>query len=386
MAKKVTDQTDPNPAGQQLASLRKTIDAIDHDMVALLKERQEQVDQVLALKRAHGLPVYHPAREENLISEKRRTARAVGLDPDFLEDIFRRILRQSRVEQTAQLARQGIRPGARVLVVGGAGAMGSYLARWFAEAGYRVRILDQHDWEQATVLCDGIDLALLSVPIDATTEVVQRLAPHLPPDCVLGDVTSLKAVPMAAMLAAHAGPVVGLHPLFGPTTTTLDKQVVIATPGRARSACQWLLDQFTSWGAIVIQSDPAEHDDAMAVIQALRHFATFSFGKFLFEQNVALDRTLEFSSPIYRLELGMVGRLFAQDPSLYSEIIKASPERRQLLRDYLASLQDSLALIDKGDKQAFESLFQKIASWFDPFSGQALRETTFLIDKLIERF
>jgi chorismate mutase/prephenate dehydrogenase len=82
----------------------------------------------------------------------------------------------------------------------------------------------------------------------------------------------------------------------------------------------------------------------------------------------------------------MVGRLFAQDPSLYSEIIKASPERRQLLRDYMASLQDSLALIDKGDKQAFESLFRDIADWFDPFSGQALRETTFLIDKLIERF
>ena len=68
----------PHPAAPELASLRKAIDAIDHDMVALLKERQEQVDRVVALKRTHGLPVYHPAREENLISEKRRTARAVG--------------------------------------------------------------------------------------------------------------------------------------------------------------------------------------------------------------------------------------------------------------------------------------------------------------------
>ena len=119
----------PHPAAPELASLRKAIDAIDHDMVALLKERQEQVDRVVALKRTHGLPVYHPAREENLISEKRRTARAVGLDPDFLEDIFRRILRQSRVEQTAQLARRGVKPGARVLLVGGAGAMGRGIAQ-----------------------------------------------------------------------------------------------------------------------------------------------------------------------------------------------------------------------------------------------------------------
>ncbi|MBL0714869.1 MAG: chorismate mutase [Desulfosarcina sp.] len=98
----------------QLTQRRQVIDAIDHDMVALLKARQEQVDKVLQLKKAHGLPVYHPAREENLISEKRRMARAVGLDADYLEDIFRRILRQSRVEQTAQLARRGLRPHATV--------------------------------------------------------------------------------------------------------------------------------------------------------------------------------------------------------------------------------------------------------------------------------
>ena len=381
------DQTDQhNPAARELKTLREIIDAIDHDMVALLKSRQEQVDRVVALKRAHGLPVYHPAREENLISEKRRVARAVGLDPDFLEDIFRRILRQSRVEQTAQMARRGTKQGARILLIGGEGAMGRYLHSWFREAGYRVRILDREHWDTAATLCKDIDLALLSVPIDSTAEVVRSLAPYLPADCVLSDVTSLKATPLAAMLEAHPGPVVGLHPLFGPATTTMDKQVVITSPGRRASDCQWLLDQFTAWGAIVVQSEPEEHDRAMTVIQALRHFATFSFGKFLYEHNVALDRTLEFSSPIYRLELGMVGRLFAQNPTLYSEIIQASPERLQLLRDYLASLQDSLSLIERGDRKLFEALFRDIAAWFDPFSGQALRETTFLIDKLIERF
>ena len=136
----------------------------------------------------------------------------------------------------------------------------------------------------------------------------------------------------------------------------------------------------------MIPADPQEHDAAMAVIQALRHFATFTFGTFLYERAVALDRTLEFSSPIYRLELGMVGRLFAQDPRLYSEIILATPERRALLRDYVTSLQKNLALIEADDKAAFEERFRKIAAWFEPFSDQALRETTYLIDKLIERF
>ncbi len=370
----------------QLDQLRHAIDAIDHDMVALLKERQEQVEKVLQLKKTHGLSVYHPAREENLISEKRRIGRAVGLDADYLEDIFRRILRQSRVEQTAQLSRRGIRPGATVLVVGGRGAMGRYLVDWFGDAGYRMRCLECDDWPQVEHLCRGVDLAIISVPIDSTPEVAHRLGPYLPARCVLADVTSIKQAPLAAMLAAHTGPVVGLHPLFGPATTTMDKQVVVATPGREPVACQWLLDQFADWGAIVLTTPAEDHDDIMSIVQALRHFATFIFGRFLYEKRVRLDEALEFSSPIYRLEFGMVGRLFAQDAGLYSEIIFASPERRALLKEYLDCASANLEMIANADKGAFEKHFRQVAEWFDPFSRQALRESTYLIDKLIERF
>jgi chorismate mutase/prephenate dehydrogenase len=124
----------------------------------------------------------------------------------------------------------------------------------------------------------------------------------------------------------------------------------------------------------------------MSIVQTVRHFATFAFGQFLRRKQIDLPRTLEFSSPIYRLELGMVGRLFAQDPSLYSEIIFASPERCTLLREYLDSLTNNLDMVEKGDKEAFLAEFNKIAEWFGPFSEQAMRESTYLIDKLIERF
>ncbi|MDI8296325.1 hypothetical protein MJI53_23840, partial [Salmonella enterica subsp. enterica serovar Anatum] len=42
------------------------------------------------------------------------------------------------------------------------------------------------------------------------------------------------------------------------------------------------------------------------------------------EENVQLEQLLALSSPIYRLELAMVGRLFAQDPQLYADIIMSS--------------------------------------------------------------
>lgn len=376
----------PEEVATALAAYREEIDQIDRQMVSLLSQRHSVVKQVVALKKKYHLPVHHPAREENLISDRRKRSEVAGLNPDHIEELFRCILRQSRVEQTARIAVKGIKPGATILLVGASGGMGTYFNKWFTNAGYHVRGMGRKHWPQIDALCKGIDVAVISVPIDVTEKVIYDIAPHLPPNCILTDLTSVKGPPMEAMLKAHPGPVVGLHPLFGPSTSTMDKQIVAVTPGRRQADCQWLIDQFEVWGAVMVQTNPEEHDEIMALVQSLRHFATFAFGQFLWKKQANLSRTLEFSSPIYRLELGMVGRLFAQDASLYSEIIFATPQRRILLKEYLSCLAENLDLLEKGDKHVFNEQFAKIAEWFGPFGEQAMRESTFLIDKLIERF
>jgi chorismate mutase/prephenate dehydrogenase len=371
---------------EALEPLRQEIDAIDQQLVELLSRRRRVVDQVAKIKQQQDLPTFHPAREENLISARRAQAVQAGLDPDYIEDLFRTVLRHSRVGQLETLGRRGVRPGAKVLLIGGKGSMGQFFQRWFTLSDYVVRILDRDDWPAAGSLTEEIELCLLTVPIDVTPSVAARIAPHLPPNCVLADITSLKREPLQAMLAAHSGPVVGLHPLFGPNTTTMDKQIVVVTPGRHLEACKWFLDQLAVWGNVLVETAPEEHDEIMGIVQALRHFATFAFGQFLHARGVPIGRTLELSSPIYRLELAMVGRLFAQDPQLYAEIVFATPERLALLKDFVLSLQQNLGLIEAGDKQEFVARFHKIAEWFGPFSEQAMRESTFLVEKLVHRF
>ena len=373
-------------SNQNLEDLREAIDRIDEQIVSLLAKRQREVKRVTEIKKARNLPVYHPSREEDLISNRRSQGSAAGLDPDFIEEVYRIILRQSRVEQAQRIGKRAVFPGGVILIVGGKGEMGRYFERRFAETGYHVRILDKADWPDVDHLCEGIHAALLSVPIDQTNQIISQLAPYLPENTVLADITSIKSSPLTTMLEAHKGPVVGLHPMFGPTTSSLDKQIVVATPGRRETECQWLLDQFAAWGGIMVTADAGEHDEIMDLVQALRHFASFAIGQFLYRQNFDLERTLDFTSPIYRLELGMVGRLFAQDPSLYCEIIFASKQRRQLLKKYIQSLQDNLEMLEGNNKERFLEEFSKIAEWFGPFSEQAMRESTFIIDKLIERF
>lgn len=375
--------TGPKPS---LDHLRDEIDCIDKQLVELLAQRGRVVQQVIQVKQQHDLPTFHPAREENLISARRAQATQAGLDPDYVEDLFRTVMRHSRVGQLNTLGRRGARPGAKVLIVGGLGNMGRFLSGWFRQSDYDVRVLDREDWPQVRSLTAGIDLCILAVPIAITPTVAAQISPYLPPACVLADITSLKLKPLEAMLQSHAGPVVGFHPLFGPATTTMDKQIVVVSPGRDMEQCQWLLDQLTLWGNVLVETPAAEHDEIMGIVQALRHFATFTFGQFLHSRGVPILRTLELSSPIYRLELAMVGRLFAQDPSLYAEIVFATPERLSLLKDYIESLQQNLGLVERGDKAEFIARFRKVADWFGPFSEQAMRESTFLVEKLVHRF
>ncbi|MFP4160113.1 MAG: bifunctional chorismate mutase/prephenate dehydrogenase [Desulfobacterales bacterium] len=370
----------------ELEALREKIDEADEQIVSLLARRQELVNRIVEIKKKYHLPVYHPAREEDLISLRRSQGRKAGMDPDFVEELYRTVLRQSRVEQTGEMSKKAVRPGAVVLIVGGYGEMGRYFETCFSRAGYHVRLMGRNDWDQTEELCKDVDLAIVSVPIEKTVDAIYALAPHLPEKAVLTDLTSIKQEPLEAMTDAHKGPVTGLHPLFGPTTRSLDKQIVVATPGRNQEACQWVLDQFTAWGAVIVTSSAQEHDDIMAVVQSLRHFATFAFGQFIEREKVPVARTLEFSSPIYRLELGMVGRLFAQDAAMYAEIIFASQKRRDLLKSYMENMYENMEMVEKGDRQSFINEFNKIAEWFGPFSEQAIRESSYLIDKLIERF
>lgn len=386
MSKAPRSATKPAEKAVSLDTFRAQIDNIDQQLVKLLAQRQRVVEEIVELKQQQDLPTFHPAREENLISTRRAQATQAGLDADYVEDLFRTVLRHSRVGQLETLGRRGVRPGAKVLLVGGRGSMGRFFARWFQQSDYELRILDRDDWPKAETLAAGIDLCVLAVPIDVTPAVAARIAPHLPRGCVLADITSLKTEPLKAMLSVHPGPVLGLHPLFGPTTTTMDKQIIVVTPGRDLPAGQWLLDQLRVWGNVLVETSPAEHDEIMGIVQALRHFATFAFGQFLCSRGVPIFRTLELSSPIYRLELAMVGRLFAQDPELYAEIVFATPERQALLKQFVQSLQQNLPLIERGDKAEFTARFRKIAEWFGPFSEQAMRESTFLVEKLVHRF
>lgn len=267
-----------------------------------------------------------------------------------------------------------------IAIVGGAGRLGGLFVRLFRRAGHNVTIIEQQDWPQIDDLLANVELVIVSVPINVTLQVIEQVAPHLPQGAVLADITSIKNKPLQAMLDYYQGPVVGLHPMFGPDVPDIDDQVVVHCQGREPEAYQWLLDELAANGAILHDVDAPTHDKAMAFIQVMRHFTTFVYGLHLQQEDPSLSQLLALSSPIYRLELAMVGRLFAQDPNLYTEIIFSNPENFDLLKRYADRYKEGVDLLDKGCKQEFISEFNNVNQWFGEFAEHFLDESRDLLE------
>ncbi len=366
----------------ELENLRGLIDGVDQQLIHLLRKRLDLVAQVGAVKHGAGLPIYAPQREAAMLSKRRDEAEKMNVSPQLIEDILRRLMRESYLNEK-DIGFKQVNPNlGHVVIVGGSGKLGGLFSQMLVLSGYQVKVIDKDDWARADEIFDGAGLVIVTVPIGITCELIKDKLTSLPANCILADLTSIKGEPVEAMLAAHSGPVVGLHPMFGPDVGSLAKQVVVVCHGRDSDKYQWLLEQIEIWGARIVEAEPQKHDKAMQLVQAMRHFSSFVYGLNLYKEEADIESLLQFSSPIYRLELAMVGRLFAQSPDLYADIIFAQKESMQAIGDYLDNYSHALSLLQAGDREAFVAEFKEVAQWFGDFAPQFQRESRAMLQSV----
>jgi chorismate mutase/prephenate dehydrogenase len=85
--RKTGDKSVPEKPLDILNVLRKNIDNIDQEILELLLKRQVEVEKIVSLKKTNGITVYHPAREEDIITDRRHQGKEMGMDPDYLEGL-----------------------------------------------------------------------------------------------------------------------------------------------------------------------------------------------------------------------------------------------------------------------------------------------------------
>lgn len=157
-----------------ISEIRKTIDRLDETIVKTLGERQKIIQKIIADKLEKSDEIRDPEREEKLLEKIRKTGIREGVDPYFLEQLFREIIQHSvRFQTHALIDHQNDKSSEQTVKVAYQGTDGAFshqaAMRHFEHRYANVECIGFTRFDQAAeaVENDEVDVAIL--PIENTT-------------------------------------------------------------------------------------------------------------------------------------------------------------------------------------------------------------------------
>ena len=270
-------------------------------------------------------------------------------------------------------------------IIGGTGRMGRFFKKFFEKNNCKVLISSRRTMLKLTDCAKQSDVVLVSVPIDETVGIIKKVASHIKKNSLLIDTTSIKKEPVDAMLRYSKSEVIGMHPVFGPNVSSLKNQTIVLCPARSKKWLKWLKNVFEKNKARIKITSAEKHDEMMSVIQGLNHFSTLSVAHAMKTLGISVKESLEYTSPIYKLRMAMVGRILNQDPSLYANIEIMNQKNRKALSAYEKSSKKLQKIIETKNKKEFIKYFDECAKFFGSFKKEAEKTSDYLIEQMVKR-
>lgn len=252
----------------------------------------------------------------------------------------------------------------RALVIGGAGRMGAWCARFLLARGHAVEIADPAALPADLAACAHRatwdagdlthDLVVVAAPLRDTAEMLRAIAGRRPPGIVL-DIGSLKTPLREGLEAcARAGlRVTSVHPMFGPSADRLEgRHVVIVDVGsaEANAAAKAL---FADTGATMVEMTLDEHDQAMAYVLGLSHAVNIAFFGALSRSGSAAEHLARVSSTTFEAQLDVAARVASENPHLYFEIQHLNAHGLAALDALGAAVEQLRSAVASGDEATF---------------------------------
>jgi chorismate mutase/prephenate dehydrogenase len=350
-----------------LKTLRDRLDETDRRLIELAAERQRLVAQIGEIKRAAGRELRDFAREREVLDRAARNAEAAGIDPDLARGLLRQLIEASLARQEQDRVRAtGGGSGRRALVVGGAGRMGRWFARFLDAQGFAVEIADPapslDEFPQRAALEAGAldhDLIVVAAPLRIAAQVLERLAELKPPGIVF-DLGSLKS-PLAAGLVAmrEAGVrVTSVHPMFGPSANVLAGRHVIFVDVGVPEATAAARALFAGTLAVPVDLTLEEHDRLIGYVLGLSHLVNIAFFSALAGSEAMAETLARASSTTFDRQLAIARDVASENPHLYFEIQHLNPHAAAAHRALEEGLARVLDAVRRGDEGSFVAVME----------------------------
>ena len=352
----------------ELETLREELGEIDSKLLGLIKERQATALKIGAIKSSQGRATRDFAQEANVIKRATKKALAIGLDSKVAEELMVLLIRSSLTAQEQdRVASTPSGDGKSALLIGGAGKMGKWFARFLRSQGYNIDIADpagevagypHHvDW---TTLPLDYDLIVVATPLRVSADVLSKLATKAPRGVVF-DVGSLKSPLRAGLkeLAAAGVKVCSVHPMFGPDTELLSGRHVIFIDLGSEEANGLAKELFASTMATQVDMDLESHDRLIAYVLGLSHALNLAFTSALAESGEAAPKLATLSSTTFDAQLQIATSVSSENPKLYFEIQRLNDYGSEALTALLYAVERIRSVVRAGDEDAFVKLMER---------------------------
>jgi len=238
--------------------------------------------------------------------------------------------------------------------------MGKWLSNFLSSEGLETAGGDAVDKTVTPELVSSSDVLVIAAPIKAIDKVMASIGPYTNPKGVVIDIASVKEHPLRSLLTYSRGEVIGAHPLFGPSASSLHDQVVFLCRGRGEKWFPTVEKFLTGLGANTIEIDPVEHDRLMAVIQSLRHIMLVCFGQTLKDIGFSLSNDLPNSGQWFNTLVQLLMQQLKQPASLYADLALENPFADEAIQVFTGNSKKFAQALRSKDREALLRTIQDV--------------------------
>lgn len=161
-------------ADKSLKEIRKIIDSLDDTIIKALADRQKIVKDVLSDKLETSKGIRDTEREDAMMESIRKKALDAGMDPYFLEQLFKEVINHSvRYQTQALVDHQNERGDAETIRVAYQGTDGAFshqaAMKHFEQRYATVECIGYTRFDQAAEAVENKDVDVAILPIENTT-------------------------------------------------------------------------------------------------------------------------------------------------------------------------------------------------------------------------
>lgn len=259
----------------------------------------------------------------------------------------------------------------RIGIIGGAGRMGEWFARYFLKQGHEVIISDVRS-DKAKIVANSLgvalvsnnieaarisDLLFISTPIDVVPKVLSEISPELRDSMIIAEISSLKSrvLPVLKMIAEKGVRILSIHPLFGPGLREIVGGKIALIPVHDQRAEETLAGNLFP-EAKIIAVDCEKHDRVMALTLALTHFINIVFALIVGEED--LKTLKQLGGTTFTLQLTISESVMTEDPMLYALIQIDNEYTLNYLENFMLKANMLKEIIEKRDFDGFIEFYK----------------------------